>query len=437
MLITRIFNKEQARYSEDYILPEFALTGQNIHFAGSIEVHNPKGVTLGSNVILGDKLYLDAWGAIIIGDNVSIGREVTIFTTENNYLLTSGKPISPLYTKPVMVEENVMIQLNSTLCPGIKVGKGSVIKAGSVIFDNIPPFSVVEGNPAKVVGKVATSTKSIINNFQKLSDLDSQNMCFIFSTGRSGSKSIVDTLNQIPSVFALHEPKFGLIKLSAEKLVGARATQSLKEEFVDFFMPNSTIPEDKEFYIESDQKLAAFIPWLRELFPSAKFVWIYRSPYGFIKSSAARGWFKEESRFRQTALENLALYPEERSQGLRLGGDVLGEIPEEKWMALSVLERNAWYWAFWNRMIFDHFQSLPDDCTFTVQLENLDSTLNKLLSFLGIAGGSNLQMLKTNKIKAKDSKRLESDAYEELEIERAVNAFCQKDYELFQTYTRR
>ena len=54
--------------------------------------------------------------------------------------------------KDVIVEEDVWIAANVTLLAGITVGRGSIIGAGSVVRNNIPPYAIVVGNPAKIIG---------------------------------------------------------------------------------------------------------------------------------------------------------------------------------------------------------------------------------------------------------------------------------------------
>lgn len=54
--------------------------------------------------------------------------------------------------KDVVVEEDVWIGTNVTLLSGVRVGRGATIGAGAVVRTNVPPYSIVMGNPAKVVG---------------------------------------------------------------------------------------------------------------------------------------------------------------------------------------------------------------------------------------------------------------------------------------------
>jgi maltose O-acetyltransferase len=54
---------------------------------------------------------------------------------------------------PVVIEDDVWIGLNAIILKGVKIGRGAVVGAGSVITKNVDPFTVVAGNPQKVVGK--------------------------------------------------------------------------------------------------------------------------------------------------------------------------------------------------------------------------------------------------------------------------------------------
>jgi maltose O-acetyltransferase len=54
---------------------------------------------------------------------------------------------------PVFIEDDVWIGFNAIILKGVKLGKGAVVGAGSVITKNVEPFTVVAGNPQRVVGK--------------------------------------------------------------------------------------------------------------------------------------------------------------------------------------------------------------------------------------------------------------------------------------------
>lgn len=99
---------------------------------------------------------------LIIGDNVSIAPNV-IFICEssaNNGIHINNIPyVKERLTKndKIIVEDEVWIGANVTILQGIKIGTCSVIGAGSVVTKNVPPYTVVAGNPAHIIKKLDTN----------------------------------------------------------------------------------------------------------------------------------------------------------------------------------------------------------------------------------------------------------------------------------------
>lgn len=98
------------------------------------------GSNIGLTIICGDRIE--------IGEECMMGRNVTI--RDNNghhYMSLQGyKP-----SKPVIIGKHVWICEGATIMQGVKIGDGAIIGAHSVVYSNVPPFSLVSGNPAKVV----------------------------------------------------------------------------------------------------------------------------------------------------------------------------------------------------------------------------------------------------------------------------------------------
>ena len=80
----------------------------------------------------------------VIGNNCKIGQNVTI----------GGR--SGIMTLPV-IEDDVEIGANALILGPVRVGQGSIIGAGSVVVKDVPPYSVVVGNPARVIKKIRES----------------------------------------------------------------------------------------------------------------------------------------------------------------------------------------------------------------------------------------------------------------------------------------
>ncbi|MEW2288409.1 sugar O-acetyltransferase [Streptomyces sp. NPDC047841] len=110
----------------------------------------------GSNVHIGDDFFGNVNLTFVddvdirIGDGVMIAPSVTLTTT--------GHPVHPArradfgrFSEPIVIEDKVWIGSNAVVLPGVRIGYGSVIGAGSVVSRDIPPMSVAVGTPCRVV----------------------------------------------------------------------------------------------------------------------------------------------------------------------------------------------------------------------------------------------------------------------------------------------
>lgn len=109
-----------------------------------------KHTIIGDNVAL-NGLIIGGNGKVVIGDNTRIGRDVLIITSNHNYNQPQKLPYDEkLISKSVIVNNNVWIGQRVTILPGVELGEGSIIQAGSVVVSDIPKYSIAGGNPAKV-----------------------------------------------------------------------------------------------------------------------------------------------------------------------------------------------------------------------------------------------------------------------------------------------
>lgn len=105
---------------------------------------------------LKEKIYIGSFSSI--GQNVCIVDFNHLFERVSSsfihHLIFEENFHKDLITKgPVVIEEDVWIGSNTVLLPGVKIGRGSVIGAGSIVTKDVPKYSVVYGNPAKVHSK--------------------------------------------------------------------------------------------------------------------------------------------------------------------------------------------------------------------------------------------------------------------------------------------
>jgi maltose O-acetyltransferase len=127
-----------------------------------------KGAIISSSAEIGKAKLLGHFNNLQVGDNSFIGKaELTLhdkITIGNNVcindgviLLTASHDVSDPYwlhlKKSIHISDFVWIATNSIILPGVKIGKGAVIGAGSIVSKNVAEFSIVVGNPAKVLKK--------------------------------------------------------------------------------------------------------------------------------------------------------------------------------------------------------------------------------------------------------------------------------------------
>jgi acetyltransferase-like isoleucine patch superfamily enzyme len=119
------------------------------------------------DVIIGDRVRVGI-GSVIIGpvtmrNGSGLGQHV--FLSGFNHGFSDGDKNSSeqeLDMRPTIIEEEAHIGANSVVVPGITIGRRSQIGAGSVVTKDVPPFSVVVGNPAKVIKKYDDELKKWI-----------------------------------------------------------------------------------------------------------------------------------------------------------------------------------------------------------------------------------------------------------------------------------
>jgi acetyltransferase-like isoleucine patch superfamily enzyme len=110
------------------------------------------GLKVGNNSSIGPYGYIGCSGYIEIGDNVMISPRVSIYSENHNFEDSERPMIEQGVTRSfVKIEDDCWIAANSILLAGVTVGKGSIVAAGAVVTKDVPPFSIVAGNPAQVI----------------------------------------------------------------------------------------------------------------------------------------------------------------------------------------------------------------------------------------------------------------------------------------------
>lgn len=107
---------------------------------------------IGEGSHIGDFTLVDVCADITIGANVAIGPRCTIYTHDHDYTVNQDIPWHGTpKTKPVVIMDGAWVGSNVTILPGVVIGRGSIIAAGSIVTRNVEPHTLVAGVPAKTI----------------------------------------------------------------------------------------------------------------------------------------------------------------------------------------------------------------------------------------------------------------------------------------------
>ena len=90
-------------------------------------------------------------GGITIGNGVFIAPKVNLITINHG---PNPDNRNATYGRPIVIEDKVWIGIGATVLPGVRIGYGSIVGANSVVTRDVPPMTVVGGNPAKFIKKI-------------------------------------------------------------------------------------------------------------------------------------------------------------------------------------------------------------------------------------------------------------------------------------------
>lgn len=171
-----------------WVQREFQQCGRDCEFGGFSILRGAKHIRLGSNLYIGkdvvwevfdefhdqaftpslsfgdgssfgDGGHISCINRVAIGNGVRIGRKV--FITDNSHgasarvLLDTAPNLRPLISKgPVVIEDCAWIGEMACIMPGVTIGRGAIVGASAVVTHDVPPYTLVAGNPARIVKRI-------------------------------------------------------------------------------------------------------------------------------------------------------------------------------------------------------------------------------------------------------------------------------------------
>ena len=121
--------------------------GSAIHMKARF--YDPRNISVGEDSIIGEGVVLDGRDLLTIGNHVDIATEVMIYNSEHdvndeNFIATNS---------PVTIEDYVFVGPRAIILAGVTIGRGAIIGASAVVTKDVPPYAIVGGVPAKIIGE--------------------------------------------------------------------------------------------------------------------------------------------------------------------------------------------------------------------------------------------------------------------------------------------
>jgi maltose O-acetyltransferase len=132
--------------------PMFRSFGKNVDIGPNVEFFNVRNSEIGDNSGIGAYSSL---GTVRIGNYVMMGTHCLILSQNHRFDDLNIPMCKQGFQQddPVIIEDDVWIGSKVIILPGVRVGHGSIIGAGTVVTGDVEPYTIVGGNPARVIGK--------------------------------------------------------------------------------------------------------------------------------------------------------------------------------------------------------------------------------------------------------------------------------------------
>ncbi|MFZ3589448.1 2,3,4,5-tetrahydropyridine-2,6-dicarboxylate N-acetyltransferase [Bacillus sp. DJP31] len=125
------------------------------------------GAMINIGAVIGEGTMIDM--GVVLGGRATVGKNCHIGAGA----VLAGV-IEPPSAKPVVIEDDVVVGANAVVLEGVTVGKGAVVAAGAIVIEDVPPYTVVAGTPARVIKEIDEKTKSKTEIKQELRQLNEE-----------------------------------------------------------------------------------------------------------------------------------------------------------------------------------------------------------------------------------------------------------------------
>lgn len=148
-LLDSIYRKLGEGHTE-YLKSKMKL-GKNSKIRDGAIIYCPENITISDNVSINSGVTILAQGGLTIGEYTMVSPGVTIVTVNHDYAKTGQEAFDTRIKKKITIGKNVWIAAGAIILPGVNIGDGAVVAAGSVVTKDVPNNSIVAGVPARVI----------------------------------------------------------------------------------------------------------------------------------------------------------------------------------------------------------------------------------------------------------------------------------------------
>jgi len=129
-------------------------------------------LVIGNNTSINYRTVISVEQRVEIGENCLIAEETKIFDNNSHGLSYENRDMSKDDVAPIIIEDHAWIGMNSIILKGVTIGKGAVVAAGSIVTKDVPPMTLVAGNPARIIRRIALVRQGGVN--QNIRDQDAR-----------------------------------------------------------------------------------------------------------------------------------------------------------------------------------------------------------------------------------------------------------------------